>query len=298
MSDQGERTDRNVLLEKKQPAMNRKTILITGASGFIGKALARELSKRHTVICLSRKETGIGLPEEITGNFSDEKDLKKLDKYVIHVAVHLGAVTGGCKEGDGITVNVEGTRRLMRYLIDHGCRKIVLASSIAAVGLQNIKFRPVIVPIPDDHPCLDRDGYGLSKFLMEEVAKYFFRQNDHLDIIALRLALINNPEHPHDYRENREWALADITTMTLEDSVRVFTLAAESSYKPGVRIMNAVCTEAWCKYPVAVTLKNWYGRDFDTSWFETPETAYASVFDSSYIRKELGFIARDLPNRQ
>ena len=186
----------------------------------------------------------------------------------------------------------------MRYLTDHGCRKIILASSIAVVGLQNTKFRPLVLPIPDDHPCLDRDGYGLSKFLMEEVAKYYVRQNEDLDIIALRLALINNPDHVHNIKVNREWALADITTMTIEDCISVITIAAENIYKAGIRIMNAVCPEAWCKDPTSVTLKNWYGQDFDTSYFETPGREYASVFDVNLIKMELGFIAQDLPKRK
>jgi nucleoside-diphosphate-sugar epimerase len=38
------------------------TILITGASGFIGKALASSLADKHDAICMSRKDPGLGLP--------------------------------------------------------------------------------------------------------------------------------------------------------------------------------------------------------------------------------------------
>lgn len=282
----------------KKLNMKLKTILITGASGFIGKALTKKLSARHRVICMSRKKSGLSMPDEIIGSFYEPEVLERLNGFCIDIAIHLGAVTGGCDEGDGIIVNVEGTRRLIKYLIDNGCRKIILASSIAAVGLQNTKFRPLVLPIPDDHPCLDRDGYGLSKFLMEEVAKYYVRQNDDLDIIALRLALVNNRDNVHDIKENREWVLADITTMTLEDCIRVFTLAAENDYKPGIRIMNAVCPEAWCKDTVSVTLKNWYGQDFDTSYYEIHGREYLSVFNVSLIKEQLGFVAQDLPPRK
>ena len=96
-----------------------------------------------------------------------------MDRSVLAAAgfLSLAAVTGGCLERDGILVNVEGTRCLMRYGMDRGVHKYALASSIAAVGFQRVQFRPLQLPIPDEHPCLDRDGYGVSKYLMEEVKK-------------------------------------------------------------------------------------------------------------------------------
>ncbi|MFN2232524.1 MAG: NAD-dependent epimerase/dehydratase family protein, partial [Anaerolineae bacterium] len=88
-------------------------ILVTGASGFIGKALAASLSKTHEVICMSRRNPGLDLPW-IRGEFSAFEDLRQLDQHDLDGVVHLAAVTGGCLERDGILVNVEGTRCLMR----------------------------------------------------------------------------------------------------------------------------------------------------------------------------------------
>ena len=110
------------------------TILITGASGFIGKALAKALDGQADLVLLSRNK-----PDApgtwIKGAFELFEDLRQLDRFKIGTAVHLAAVTGGCSEEDGFAVNVQGTRRLLRYLADRGTRKIVLASSIAATGV-------------------------------------------------------------------------------------------------------------------------------------------------------------------
>ena len=176
------------------------TVLITGTSGFIGRALAPAMSARHRVVCMSRKDPDLGLPF-IRGDFGSFEDLRRLDDEEIDVVVHLGAVTGGCLERDGILVNVEGTRCLMRYAIDRGCRKFVMASSIAAVGMQSMRFRPLRVPIADEHPCLDRDGYGVSKYLMEEVTRYYHRQNDDIDVINLRLSSVANDDRMPPLRE-------------------------------------------------------------------------------------------------
>lgn len=273
------------------------TVLITGASGFIGKALAQSMAGRHQVICLSRRNPGLDLPW-IRGEFGDFEDLRRLDGYGIDVVAHLAAVTGGCLERDGILVNVEGTRCLMRYLIDRGCTKFVMASSIAVVGMQSTLFRPLQLPIPDEHPCLDRDGYGFSKYMMEQVTHYYGRQNQDIDVINLRLAsIVDDNKMPEPQRAGpiHQWALGGITLMARSDAVRAFTLAAEAPYKPGVRIMNAVGPKAWVAAPVADVLRAWWGDEVDVSYFEQPGHEYDSVYTANRIKDELGFVAQRLP---
>jgi nucleoside-diphosphate-sugar epimerase len=273
------------------------TILVTGASGFVGQALAPSLAERHDVICMSRSNPRLGLPW-VRAYFGAFEDLRALDAREIDAVVHLAAVTGGCFERDGILVNVEGTRCLMRYLIDHGCKKLVFASSIAAVGFQNVRFRPLELPIPDEHPCLDRDGYGFSKYMMEQVIQYYWRQNEQIDAIALRLSTVRPDEAmsaPVRVGPLRQWALGSITQMARSDAVRALTLAVESPYAPGVRIMNAAPPVAWVADPVADILANWWGDDVDLSYFRQEGHEYDAVYDVSRIERELGFVAERLP---
>lgn len=96
-------------------------ILITGASGFIGTALAKYLADKHTVICLSRQAPE-GAFTYVQGSFDSAEDLSRLDSYDIQAVIHLAAVTGGSTEEESLAVNVLGTRRLYRYLLDHGCQ--------------------------------------------------------------------------------------------------------------------------------------------------------------------------------
>ncbi len=274
------------------------TILVTGTSGFIGRALAASLAEKHEVVCISRKNTALDLPQ-VMGCFYAFEDLRALDRYKFNAVVHLAAVTGGCLERDGFEVNVEGTRCLMRYLIDRGCKKFVMASSIAAVGFQNVHFRPLAVPIPDEHPCLDRDGYGVSKYLMEEVSKYYARQHAEIDVINLRLATV----FPEDAAFPRvapgpvyEWALGSITVMALSDAVRAFTLAAEAPHSAGVRIMNAAPPKACVAASTEAVLRAWYpDTQLDYAHYQQSGHQTDSAFDVRRIREELGFEARVLP---
>lgn len=271
------------------------TLLLTGASGFLGSALLAELTQKHNVITLGRHR----LPDtehhkSYTGLFSEFEDLRQLDACQIDVVIHLAAVTGGCLEREGLLVNAEGTRSLMRYLIDRGCRKFVLASSTAVVGFEDPNFIPQQIPIPDEYPCWDHDGYGLSKYLMEEIARYYVRQNSEIDVIALRFAALGpddamppkvtvGPTYP--------WALGSITMMQRFQAIRALCLAVEAPLKPGIRIMNAVSRKAWTAEPVATVLRNWWGNSVDLSYFDVPGQEHNSIFACDRIRNELGFVA-------
>jgi len=269
-------------------------VLITGASGFIGKALCEAMAPSHHVVAMSRKKVELPGVTAIAGDFANHDDLRQLDRHDIDVAIHLAAVTGGCDEGDGIMVNVEGTRRLMRYLIDRGTRKFVMASSIAVVGMQNTAFVPKQVPIADDHPCLDRDGYGLSKYLMEEVTDYHARQVAELDVTNFRLSVVlPDDAKPGGMRELCEWALGSITAMVRRDAVRLFTMAAKRAHEPGVRTMNASCSRVWATVPTADLLRHWYGRQVDTSYFDVPANRYASAYDVQHLQRTFNFEATD-----
>lgn len=274
-------------------------VLVTGTSGFIGRALAEELRPRHTVICLSRKQTEVDGVVIRTGDFTQPQALAQLDEFPIAACVHLAAVTGGCSEEDGLRVNVVGTHGLLRYLADRGCRKFVLASSIALIGVQNRLFRPLQVPVPDEHPCLDRDGYGWSKYLMEEVARYLGRQRPDLDLVNIRLAAIL-PEDvepvPVSVAEPLgDWALARLSYMYLSDAVACFAQALEAPLKPGVRIMNAVAATACTLDPVPDVLRAWFGPDadrLDFAHYEQPGQERDAVYSIRRIREEIGFVPR------
>ena len=271
-------------------------VLITGTSGFIGQALAQSLAASHEVICLSRKPTNAMGATVIQGDFTSPDDQRELDPYEIDVLVHLAAVTGVDAEEAQLNVNVLGTRRLLRYLIDRGCKKFVLASSIAAAGVLCEYFRPEQLPIPDDHPCFDSKGYGFSKYMMEELARYVSRQDAGLDLVAIRLCgiLPENSRCAHrDAKAPWNWGMANISPMYLSDALRCFTLAAEASLKPGFRLMNAAGPQACVIDTIPKIFRARYGSNaagLDLSHYERAGHERDPVFDTTRIKKELGFV--------
>ncbi len=271
-------------------------ILITGTSGFIGQALAESTAKDHEVFCISRQKTEVAGVTAIQGDFTSPDDLRRIDPHAVDVVVHLAAVTGGGTEEELLRVNVMGTYQLVRHFIDGGCKKFVLASSIAAVGMQSPLFRPLQLPMPDEHPCLDRVGYGFSKYMMEETSRYLARQNEDLDFINIRLASIAPDDReltPRKAGPVGQWSMGTISYMYLSDTVRCLTLAAEASHKPGVRILNAVGTQACVEDTVPEIIRGWYGADadrIDLSHYTRPGHERDPVYEISRIEEELGFV--------
>jgi nucleoside-diphosphate-sugar epimerase len=211
--------------------------------------------------------------------------------------IHLAAETGGCSEEDGLNVNVVGTRRLLRSSIDRGIKRFVLASSIAApIGLTPDTM-PAVLPIDDDHPCLAKDAYGLSKALMEEVAYYFHRTEPDLDITLFRIGVVLKEDTEPATEEELDamvLPLLQLSAISIVDVVTAMSLALERPASPGVHRINLVAPSARSPLPMVETLSRVLGSrvdDLDLSFYQSDETRFASPFAPDRLRSELGFIA-------
>ena len=272
-------------------------ILITGTSGFIGGSLAAALADQHEVIGLSRKPTSVEGVTAVEGDFANPNELKKLEALGdIDMLIHLAAVTGRGPEHACMDVNVTGSYHLLRHLINRGTEKFILASSIAAVGMQSTLFRPLQLPMEDEHPCLDRDGYGFSKYMMEEITRYLSRQSDGLDFINLRLCSIlpeDGQRAPIESGPAPAWGFGSISVMYLSDVIRCLTLAVEANHRAGVRIMNIMGAQTCVADTVPELMRAWYGTDADASdmsHYERPGHERDPVYDITLVREELGFV--------
>jgi nucleoside-diphosphate-sugar epimerase len=215
-------------------------ILVTGATGFVGSRLVRQLSGTHKVVALSRGEAQ-GAYATIRGDFASTADLAQLDSYQIDAVVHLAAETGGTSEESGLSVNVLGTRRLFRYLLDRGVKQFVAASSIAAVGCLSPEFVPRQLPIPADHPCDARDAYGLSKALVEEVCAYFQRIAPEISMTVLRLGVVvpeSTPPVGDEALAQINLPFTGLATIAVQDVVDLLEGAID--LPPGFHRFNAV----------------------------------------------------------
>jgi dihydroflavonol-4-reductase len=119
----------------------RMTTLITGATGFVGSAVARNFARRgHALRLLTRSTSDRrnleGLDAEIvTGDLTDPASLARAAagcQYVIHVAADYRFWVPD--PAGMMRANVEGALAMVRAAAEAGAKRIVHCSSVAALG--------------------------------------------------------------------------------------------------------------------------------------------------------------------
>ncbi len=116
-------------------------ILITGATGLIGRAVADAAASRGMDLRLMiRSDKYIDQVrhldyERVTGDLTDPDSLRKACEGVDAV-FHLAAMYSMWVRDEELLIktNVEGTRAMIRAALDAGVEKFVYTSSVAAIG--------------------------------------------------------------------------------------------------------------------------------------------------------------------
>ncbi|MBS0562506.1 MAG: NAD-dependent epimerase/dehydratase family protein [Proteobacteria bacterium] len=150
--------------------------LLTGATGFVGSAVARTLAARgHHLRLLVRRGSDrrnlLGVAAEtVEGDLKDAASLRRAAegcRYVLHVAADYRLWVPD--ESAMLAANVEGTRALMRAAMAAGAERVVYCSSVAALGLNADGS-----PADEATPVREADMIGVykrSKFLAEQAVR-------------------------------------------------------------------------------------------------------------------------------
>jgi nucleoside-diphosphate-sugar epimerase len=173
----------------------RKTVLVTGATGFIGKAIVAELQKMNFEVFTCGRSQDAVLPNYFQIDITDANSisaaigqLPDLDA-VIHSA-GLAHQFDGPKEPLAFTrINVEGTRRVAGLAAAKGCNRFILISSISVYG----DGKPN--PCDEEQPCHPTGDYAVSKFEAENAAREICEKNE-VDLCMLRMATVYGPGDP------------------------------------------------------------------------------------------------------
>lgn len=144
--------------------MSGLRVLVTGASGFIGRALTERLvADGHLVTALGRDATRLpaGAAPVLSARLDDEALAAALGALRFDVVYHLAAYGVAPDQRDPDTmfaVNVAGTAAIVRAARRAGARAVVYAGSSAEYREARHGTR-----IDEDHPLTKTGLYGTSK---------------------------------------------------------------------------------------------------------------------------------------
>lgn len=135
--------------------MGKKTLMITGATGFIGSNFIKKYENAYNIIpvCLIKNK-----PEE-------------LDYTGVDAILHLAALVHqmkGAPEEKYFEVNTELTRRLATTAKEKGVKHFVFYSTVKVYGFDGDLNNHDFV-LTENSPCNPNDPYGASKYEAEKI---------------------------------------------------------------------------------------------------------------------------------
>lgn len=174
------------------------TVLLTGASGFIGSATLNQLtSLGYTVRPAVRSlhsivSSQMALPPvPIDFNYGSDCSLALAGiTDVIHLAARVHVMKEPTVDALGTyrNVNVAGTLALARQAAQAGVRRFIFVSSVKVNGERTLPGKPFT---PDAHPE-PREPYGISK-LEAEVGLREIEAQTGMEVVIIRPPLVYGP---------------------------------------------------------------------------------------------------------
>lgn len=178
-----------------------RTVLVTGASGFVGRALCRELRRRgaHVRAALRTLASMESDADETTvvGEIGPDTDWSAALRGVTFVA-HLAARVHQMKEDRTIAaaeytrVNVAGTRTLASNAAEQGVRRFVFLSSVKACGESTGSADWPESSLCERDSAAPVDAYGRSK-RDAELAVIDVHNSSTMECVVIRPTLVYGP---------------------------------------------------------------------------------------------------------
>jgi len=269
-------------------------IVVTGASGKVGRYVLDELHGRHDLVAFDVREPARADVAYVKGDVTNLEHCRR-GLEGAEVVIHLAAIPNPLNDPAEriMRINALGTFNVVEAAASAGVRRVVTASTDSALGFVFRKrdFLPDYLPIDEDHPLRPQDPYGLSKLLCEEICKSYTRGVG-LETVCVRICRVIFPDE-----SDLNLRLADDPTILAKglwvyvdarDAARAFRLAAE---KPGIQheAIFAAASDSYAREETPRLLDRFYPA---LSPFADRVPGRASLISGSKAECLLGFAPR------
>lgn len=168
-------------------------ILVTGASGFVGRYLVNDLSRTDEVIaCVRQKSNHMpsSVQQTVSSSFFDLAIPKDTD-----VIVHLAGIAHNKNNSvdEFKKINVDGTLELARKALESNIKRFIFMSSIGVNG--NSTHGKAFTEQDTPNPTND---YTKSKYEAEKALAKLF-ENTNIDLVIIRPPLIYAHDAPGNF---------------------------------------------------------------------------------------------------
>jgi UDP-glucuronate 4-epimerase len=166
-------------------------VLVTGAAGLIGHAVAAQLAARGTdVVAIDRRGGEIDGVPVAECDIADTHQLYALARPGLDAVVHCAAYSGPMVARDSpyalARVNVLGTANLLELARRHGARRFAYASSCSVYGTNES------ATVTESAPLAPENVYGATKAAGELLVAAYDRQY-RLAGVSIRLSWVYGP---------------------------------------------------------------------------------------------------------
>lgn len=185
-------------------------ILVTGASGFVGRAVVARLAKE---IGLHVRGAYRSLPQSpqpgvevcLAGDLGTKEGWEHAladSDVVVHCAARVHVLQDASADPlfEYRSSNVKGTLSLARAAHEAGCRRFVFISSIKVHG----EFSPPGLPITETSEVAPEDPYGISK-LEAETGLFALARETGLEVVVIRPPLVYGPGVRANFLSMMRW---------------------------------------------------------------------------------------------
>ncbi len=166
-------------------------ILITGAGGNLGRALAPLLAEEgHAPRLMDFRplDTPYDFVQADVRNADGMRRAVEGVDAIVHAAALHGIHQGKWSPRDFWDVNVTGTFHVFEAAREHGVKQLVLCSTMGVYGESARPPQDAWNLVTEDLPSRPTDVYGMSKYLCEEMGHCYGRRWG-VATVALRLGM-------------------------------------------------------------------------------------------------------------